>query len=758
MADVVRSGAIFRVRDAASMRSPTPRLPGVQMPRGRIAAATPETPAMQRRRARSALEVVVTRGTAVSTPVRKAALGEASETGTQKKRKRLRKKKKTPASVLVPTPQRIRDDDEDDDDEDRVSSPLDVLRSFNRLVARSPVSPTSPMPSHLQKAMSNAQVTARARRTVVAEADERPMRRRSYDNQQTHSSHAGRKRTRQPEPEDEPDASADDAFSVEATDESADDGFPIRKRLVYADTPPAKTKRRDASPEPALSKPALKPKAKAKAKPAPKKKPTARAWVPVPVLSDWYVQWPPSLDLKKHVQLTVCGLVQGQPAQFQVGRRVSEFRFVTHEGVGVRLDGCINIEQAQKAGVPTNVMEAMLEGLPKQWRKQLKTLVPALARAAKKPSKAPTGQVRMLSSSSLDEQSFTLDNVEMTPHKDGEQRSRSGRRLTKVMEWWRNERLLTNADGESRIETGSPAYIPSARKKESDDEEEDDDGPTTSAAALSKAVAEARNKIQAIRDAQLKSVAWTDEQLVALEDAKAAVPTTEVNFWAEVANLVPGKTADECRTRTFESVQANTRKGGGPRRAAAAVPVDAKGDLKIFRAGSNRFKKQVREFVHDYEKKHVDDLFAESTPSKDGFVGDLGLDDLRSPGGLGPANVDADDDDSDEDDLISGRELLEKVPLSKRDEVDSYVLTLKRNHTGLGKSIARKVPTFVTPPPKQKTRVRQSVHIVEEVGAHLLEGYVSPGGTTRLRLERDSDADSMDEELDEDEDSSGDYD
>lgn len=94
-----------------------------------------------------------------------------------------------------------------------------------------------------------------------------------------------------------------------------------------------------------------------------------------------------------------------------------------------------------------------------------------------------------------------------------------------------------------------------------------------------------------------------------------------------------------------------------------------------------RFRELTR-FVCDsqQEKKHVDDLFAQVTPSKAELGGLVGLDDLSSPAVAGTfMNSDSEDD---EREVTPGRERLERVSTSKRDEVDSYVLNLKRSRIG----------------------------------------------------------------------------
>lgn len=89
---------------------------------------------------------------------------------------------------------------------------------------------------------------------------------------------------------------------------------------------------------------------------------------------------------------------------------------------------------------------------------------------------------------------------------------------------------------------------------------------------------------------------WTLEQLNALEDAKMEVPTTVANFWAEVAVLVPGKTANECRAKSFDQYSTPPERKS-KKRASEATASASHIPAKMARAGTNKFKKQVREFV-----------------------------------------------------------------------------------------------------------------------------------------------------------------
>ncbi|KAJ0406543.1 hypothetical protein ATCC90586_003522 [Pythium insidiosum] len=797
--DVVRSGAIFRVRNAATMKSPLPRLPGssARAPRGRLAAPTPEksghaaagASALERilhsgsstRASHSAQALKRPRGSAVTVGLslmatRERERAEESSALSARKKRKKKRRKKVKMPVLARHTRESGDEEEEDPSEgeedaehgDRqppataTATPLETMRKFNRLVAKSPI------PRHAVAARSTS-TRATPPRLV--------------------------KESMEPEEELSPDTEDGDDDEEE---EDKEEEVRVQKRLVYTDTPPAKPK---PKPKAARAKRTA-PEKRAHRSASPRKVRAAiatletsaadavvastpartRQRTAVKVLCEWYPMWPPAF-VADELQLVICGQVLGQPAAFTVERRVTVSQFVSSDHHNVRLDGCLDIEKAQDAGVPPRVMEVLVEGIPTQWRRRLEPYAAApepMSAVKWKPVKRTVAPTQALAEDTVEPvQSESVSRPPRTPAKTkatkktkvisgqleqtaeeaagsgsqaaGVKRSRSGRRLTPVMEWWRNERILTNVDGDSRIDPGSPACIPSSR---------DAPAPERKSPKLSASAAIARQKIQSIREAQQRSAEWSPEQLQALEDAKAAVCPTGPNFWEEVARLVPGKSVEECRARTFADLTGPpTRRTAGGSKRSQPRPEDGTGVTKIHRAGSNAFKKQVREFVQQYEQRHVDDVFGDSTPSKDPIMGALNFDDLKSPDAPRRTEHASDEDEDgdgidDVDELPSaGRELLQRVTLRRRDEVDSYVLALKRTHAGLGNRLGRGAvrqrASELETPVKKKTPSRQAVHMVEEVGPHLLEGTVSPGGTTKVRVEKDSD-DSDEDELEDD--------
>uniref|UniRef100_M4BGJ6 Myb-like domain-containing protein n=1 Tax=Hyaloperonospora arabidopsidis (strain Emoy2) TaxID=559515 RepID=M4BGJ6_HYAAE len=244
---------------------------------------------------------------------------------------------------------------------------------------------------------------------------------------------------------------------------------------------------------------------------------------------------------------------------------------------------------------------------------------------------------------------------------------------------------------------------------------------------------------------------WTTEQQEALTDAKLKIPTTASNFWAQVAQHVPGKSATDCQAKTFEQFRSPPTDRKAAKKAikrASAEPRTAV-PSKIARAGSNKFKKQVREFVEEYEKKHVDDLF-ETTPSKEGLPELPEFDSIKSPE-LGTPSRSFDEDDSEMDESL-GR--LKKLSSRKRDDIDSYVLGINRLHVAGGGEMKRgRVRRLTSAVPvasetKAMSTKKKAVEFVEEVGSRSLKGVLSPGGTTHVRLEKGDSSSEDEDEVD----------
>ncbi|KAK1935073.1 Mis18-binding protein 1 [Phytophthora citrophthora] len=418
------------------------------------------------------------------------------------------------------------------------------------------------------------------------------------------------------------------------------------------------------------------------------KKEAARKKRKATVLMNWSVEWPPVLETgSDRVRMVVTGQVDGKTIRFEVGKRENAKKFTSTDGEYVTLSGKLD---RKSAGAPSAALELMEDGIPAFFSKRLLPFVvkPNKEDRTDKPKK---------------KKARTVD------------KSRDSSPMPSIDE-------VENFSFEVPV-ASSPI--------------QDDDVFETPKAKKTRAPVKRAKKSPPEPEAEADI--WTHEQSEALIDAKLKIPTTASNFWAQVALHVPGKSAQECQAKTFEQFRSpptNRKPAKKPIKKANADTIPS----KIARAGSNKFKKQVREFVEEYEKKHVDDLF-DTTPSKEGLPELPEFDSIKSPELGTPSR--SFDDDSEMDDEAPG--LLQRLSSRRRDDIDSYVLGINRQHVAGGGVMAggkvRRVTSMVTPVKSAKGKAtsakKRAVMLVEDVGSHSLRGVVSPGGTTHIRVEKD---------------------
>lgn len=162
--------------------------------------------------------------------------------------------------------------------------------------------------------------------------------------------------------------------------------------------------------------------------------------------------------------------------------------------------------------------------------------------------------------------------------------------MTPVMKWWR-------ADVSADNTTDSPPAKKKNAAAKKTAERAGEKKPTAKKPPLAKRSGAASAKSR--KTSSVEPDDWTVDQLEALEDAKLKIPTTAPNFWAEVASFVPGKTSAQCRARSFAlySTPPDRKTSKGKKRALDAS--ESRVPSKVARAGTNKFKKQVREFVEE---------------------------------------------------------------------------------------------------------------------------------------------------------------
>ncbi|KAL7686775.1 putative SANT/Myb domain, Homeobox-like domain superfamily, SANT associated [Plasmopara halstedii] len=419
------------------------------------------------------------------------------------------------------------------------------------------------------------------------------------------------------------------------------------------------------------------------------------------VLKHWWIGWPIKFEAgSENIEMEILGSVGGKVLRFIVGKREGATKFTSKDGEYVALSGKLDRDTAKSTGIPRAVMKIMEDGIPPRFCKRLLPLVHKSQKVEEQKSVATHKLANKRGRKSVNKRLI------MPAVKEGKDTaitspSSSGKNL-------------------DRIPKTRRIYTPKQKRKRS----------------------VCTDKCNEMPDAD----AWTDEQLQALSKAKQQIPTTVSNFWAQVAQYVTGKSAQECQSKTFEHFRSppTNRKAANKQLKRADINKKLDGTSKLSRAGSNKFKKQVREFVEEYEKMHVDDVF-DSTPSKEGLpeLPDFGA--IKSPE-LATPSYSVEDEDSDKDNETP---FLKKLSSRRRDDIDSYVLGINRQHVaGGGKMVCgkvKRVTAISTPSNAKATKAtkatsskRKAMSLVEDLGSHSMKADVSPGGTARVRIEMDS--------------------
>lgn len=91
-------------------------------------------------------------------------------------------------------------------------------------------------------------------------------------------------------------------------------------------------------------------------------------------LSNWCLSWPlPCNSETLELELAFEGKVGGKRhvKRFEVERRVNCAQFVSTTHKTVKLEGCLDVEKAEEAGIPPTVIQLMLEGIPAHWRRKM---------------------------------------------------------------------------------------------------------------------------------------------------------------------------------------------------------------------------------------------------------------------------------------------------------------------------------------------------------------------------------------------------
>eukprot|EP01116_Phalansterium_solitarium_P019645 TRINITY_DN557_c0_g1_i1.p2 TRINITY_DN557_c0_g1~~TRINITY_DN557_c0_g1_i1.p2 ORF type:complete len:936 (+),score=310.96 TRINITY_DN557_c0_g1_i1:4520-7327(+) len=112
---------------------------------------------------------------------------------------------------------------------------------------------------------------------------------------------------------------------------------------------------------------------------------------------------------------------------------------------------------------------------------------------------------------------------------------------------------------------------------------------------------------------------WTPEEVRRLHHARDSVTPQAKNFWQQVSSLMPGRTAEECQAKHFESFATPHEKSRKSKRAQASAsteesPFQADERGRVFQ-NRNKDKRKIRNVIKRAEKGHADDVF-DATPYK----------------------------------------------------------------------------------------------------------------------------------------------
>ncbi|OQR90972.1 hypothetical protein ACHHYP_05102 [Achlya hypogyna] len=411
-------------------------------------------------------------------------------------------------------------------------------------------------------------------------------------------------------------------------------------------------------------------------------------------LHNWSVVWPPRIKSATNVFLSIrgsTGLDDDHVVKVTFKAHRTARQFLSTDDEEVHLVGPI----AAKAPLLPAVRAYFKNGIPRQWRTKVDSLLlDAYGRA-------------------------TSSGVERPPCRAAHTDGKKAKAAKPVI-----NSLGSFLDSESSSSDGS-----------SDEDESSSEGDILN---LSRDQLSAqRSNLQSPRPSDDEApkvtkkrkapfAAWSGVQLGQLKQAIQLLPPNVPDYWNKVARAVEGKMGDECQAKHFEGLASGKK--------AKAAPVIEFAAQKLSRAGTIKRKMQMRQFVQEVESKTADDVYhsppQRPTPSQT-------FDALESPKSnkkLKPiARYHRETSASDDSDGSSSSEApFSPVTMAKRHGADSYMSHLnKQAKVGLK-------PTALRGP--AATDARTTVAMETKVGSRSLVGTMTPNGTTRLRISRDSDA------------------
>ncbi|KAF0698356.1 Aste57867_11006 [Aphanomyces stellatus] len=460
-------------------------------------------------------------------------------------------------------------------------------------------------------------------------------------------------------------------------------------------------------------------------------------------MRQWHVEWPPKAR-GPTLALVLRGTVGKHEEAHELCSMKRPREFVSTEDKEVVLVGAINEAKCTAAGMPQRAIKYFANGMPPDWTSKLRELWKPRVRVKTKQI-ASLGAFFNDSSSEDDEEDDETESAAEEETKSESTRAPASLpkrenisgaggasdsdepwkeaispledRTNAMMSPIRKRIVYKQATPSPRI-----VRIGSAAKRVDTD-------AVASPPAKTRPVLERPIKRTTRVQAATSEEIWTKAEVEALKHAIHAVDPTARNYWHSVAALVDGKSRAQCQAKQFESVES----GKKPIKPTAASTVVQ----KLSKAGTKKFKKQVRQFVHQYESTHGDDVCVPSRRDVDETKR------MVTPKSIKKfKQVKASPSSSESDDTTAAL-LLPSVSAARRDELDKYV---GQFHDP--KKLVKASTTTTTRRKSTKTSTNNmrwaddddhssNVRLTTRVGStRQLEGVMTPRGSMKVRVRR----------------------
>ncbi|KAF0730452.1 hypothetical protein Ae201684_012152 [Aphanomyces euteiches] len=475
-------------------------------------------------------------------------------------------------------------------------------------------------------------------------------------------------------------------------------------------------------------------------------------------LRKWYVVWPVP-EKNGSMRLIIRGLMGSKKASHELLRMKGPRQFISNKEKAITLVGSMDEDKCISQGMPQRFINYFAQGIPAGWMN--KVLVPIKKMT---PTKTIASLSAFLDSASEkedqieeeEEKSFSDASVDIDRISQRSPAVSVGRKLTP------KKRLSYDFVSESSVHIQSPKQFgtptkrvvpigPSARspavsvrRKQYLESPKVKSTPSKQVVPVGSATKRTRSgrEVQSTKDwwkieaPVLKSISvpsrgpekereddetdvWTSSQLNSLKQAINEVDPKERNYWDKVALYVDKKTGAQCQAKQFEDL-GSAKKNRQPARQKQTHQA-------LSKAGTQKFKKQVRQFVQHSEATYADDVWV---PSRE-----VEAKAMKTPQSIKKFKQKFKESSSDESDP----ELLAPISSSRRDDVDKYVVQFRQKKQG--QPIARK-KQWADDDSDNGIDLRSTARI----GARKLEGVLTPRGSTKVRVLRNDD--SSDESFD----------